>query len=59
MTESINVQYVGFKAKALVREYSFIVRRALNEISEFTLTIGFPARALSRRSRDLLAQASS
>jgi len=40
MTESINVQYVGFKAKALVREYSFIVRRALNEISEFTLTIG-------------------
>jgi hypothetical protein len=40
MNESINVQYVGFKAKALVREYSFIVRRALNEISEFTLTIG-------------------
>jgi hypothetical protein len=40
MTENVNVQYVGFKAKALVREYSFIVRRALNETSEFTLTIG-------------------
>jgi hypothetical protein len=39
MTESVNVQYVGFEAKALVREYSFIVRRALNETSEFTLTI--------------------
>ena len=40
MTENINVQYVGFEAKTLVREYSFIVRRALNETSEFTLTIG-------------------
>jgi hypothetical protein len=40
MTENVDVQYVGFKAKALVREYSFIVRRALNESSEFTLTIG-------------------
>jgi hypothetical protein len=40
MTENVNVQYVGFKAKALVREYSFVVRRALNETSEFTLTIG-------------------
>lgn len=40
MTENVNVQYVGFQAKALVREYSFIVRRALNETSEFTLTIG-------------------
>ena len=40
MTESVNIQYVGFKAKELVREYSFIVRRALNETSEFTLTIG-------------------
>jgi hypothetical protein len=39
MTENINVQYVGFQAKALVREYSFIVRRASNEPSEFTLTI--------------------
>jgi len=40
MTENINIQYVGFEAKALVREYSFIVRRALDETSEFTLTIG-------------------
>jgi len=40
MTENVDVQYVGFKAKALVREYSFVVRRALNETSEFTLTIG-------------------
>jgi len=39
MTETINVQYVGFEAKTLEREYSFVVRRALNEISEFTLTI--------------------
>jgi len=39
MTENVNVQYVGFQAKALVREYSFIVRRALNETSQFTLTI--------------------
>jgi hypothetical protein len=39
MTETVNVQYVGFKAKAFVREYSFIVRRALAETSEFTLTI--------------------
>jgi hypothetical protein len=40
LTENINVQYVGFEAKALVREYSFIVRRALDETSKFTLTIG-------------------
>lgn len=39
MTEIVKVQYVGFEAKALVREYSFIVRQALNETSEFTLTI--------------------
>ncbi len=39
MTDNINVQYVGFQAKALVREYSFVVRRALSEPTEFTLTI--------------------
>jgi hypothetical protein len=39
MTENVNVQYVGFEAKALVREYSFLVRQALNETREFTLTI--------------------
>jgi len=43
MSEIVNVQYVGFEAKALVREYSFIVRRASNEISEFTLAIGHEA----------------
>ena len=40
MISPVNVQYVGFKAKPLVREYNFIVRRALNETSAFTLSIG-------------------
>jgi len=40
MIENINVQYVGFEAKTLVREYSFIVRQGLDETSTFTLTIG-------------------
>jgi hypothetical protein len=39
MTENVNVQYVGFEAKALVREYNFLVRQALNETREFALTI--------------------
>jgi hypothetical protein len=39
MTENINVQYVGFEAKARVREYNFLVRQASNETSEFTLSI--------------------
>ena len=39
MNEKINVQYLGFEAKALVREYSFLVRQGLNESREFTLTI--------------------
>jgi hypothetical protein len=39
VTETVNVQYVGFQTKALVREYSFLVRRALDETSEFTLSI--------------------
>jgi hypothetical protein len=33
------VEYVGFKAKALVREYSFLVRGAAIRTREFTLTI--------------------
>lgn len=37
---NVNVQYVGFKANSLERVYSFIVRRALNQTSEFTLAIG-------------------
>jgi hypothetical protein len=39
MSDSVSVQFVGFEANALVREYSFLVRQALNETSEFTLTI--------------------
>jgi hypothetical protein len=39
MTEIVNVQYVGFEAKTLVRQYNFVVRRGLNETSEFTLSI--------------------
>jgi hypothetical protein len=35
----VNVQYVGFEAKGLVREYRFIVRGAANETSDYTLTI--------------------
>jgi hypothetical protein len=37
---SVQVQYVGFEAKARTREYRFIVRGALNEVSAFVLTIG-------------------
>jgi hypothetical protein len=40
MRENLNIQYVGFESKALVREYSFVLRRALNETTGFTLTIG-------------------
>jgi hypothetical protein len=40
MSENVIVQYVGFEVKGLVREYSFIVQRALNQTSKFTLTIG-------------------
>lgn len=40
MAENVSVQYVGFKAKKLVREYSFTVRRASDDVSEFTLSIG-------------------
>jgi hypothetical protein len=39
MSESINVQYVGFESKALVREYNFLVRQALSGTREFALTI--------------------
>lgn len=39
MTENTNMPYVGFEAKALVREYRFLVRRALNETCESTLTM--------------------
>lgn len=39
MSESMLVQYVGFKAKAIVREYRFLVRMPPSEPREFTLTI--------------------
>ncbi len=39
MNESVIVQYVGFVAKALVREYSFLVREASSEPREFTVTV--------------------
>ncbi len=39
MSESVIVEYVGFEAKALVREYSFLVREASSEPREFTMTI--------------------
>ena len=39
MSESVNVQYVGFKSKAIVREYSFLVRESSIEPQEITLTI--------------------
>ena len=39
MTENVNVQYVGFESKTLVREYNFVVRQAASEIREFAITI--------------------
>jgi hypothetical protein len=39
MNDTVIVQFVGFEAKALVREYNFHVRQASSEIREFTLTI--------------------
>ena len=39
MSESVNVQYVGFESKTLVRQYSFLVQQAASEAREFTLTI--------------------
>ncbi len=44
------IQYVGFQAKALVREYTFNVRAQASDPREFTLTI--PNEAFhSRRAR--------
>ena len=39
MSENVNVQYVGFESKALVREYNFLVRQASSGTREFALTI--------------------
>jgi len=42
MSESTNVQYVGFEAKELVREYSFLVRQ-VSGTREFSLAIAHQA----------------
>ncbi len=34
-----NIQYVGFKSKAIVREYSFLLRESSIEPQEITFTI--------------------
>jgi hypothetical protein len=39
MLENVNVQYVGFEARGLVREYKFVVRGATNQTSEYFLEI--------------------
>ena len=39
MSDEIIVQYVGFQAKHLVREYTFAVREAATEPLNYTLTI--------------------
>ena len=47
---SVNVQYVGFTAKAMVREYSFVVRESPIDSQEITFTIvneAFTSRRLS------------
>jgi hypothetical protein len=36
---SVNVQYVGFTARAMVREYSFLVRESSIDSKEITFTI--------------------
>ena len=36
---SVNVQYVGFTAKAMVREYSFLVRETAIDSHEISFTI--------------------
>ena len=44
---SVNVQYVGFKAKAIIREYSCLVRESSIELHEITFTI--PNEAITSR----------
>jgi hypothetical protein len=36
---TVNIQYVGFKSKAIVREYSFLLRESSIEPHEITFTI--------------------
>jgi hypothetical protein len=39
VSSEIMVQFVGFEAKTMVREYTFTVREQASEPREFTLTI--------------------
>ena len=39
MAQTMFVQYVGFTAKSLVREYSFTVRESEGDLRKFTLVI--------------------
>lgn len=39
MASSIQIQYVGFKARATLREYTFMVKAGADEPCEFKLTI--------------------
>jgi hypothetical protein len=48
MSESVNVQYVGFEAKALVREYSFLLRQAASGTREFTISSSKWTRAFTK-----------
>lgn len=50
MADSILVQYVGFQAKASVREYTFAVRETATEPLHYTLTIANDA-FVSHRAR--------
>ena len=36
---TVNLQYVGFKSKAIVREYSFLLRESSLEPHEITFAI--------------------
>jgi hypothetical protein len=50
MSSEIIVQYVGFQAKSLLREYTFAVRETATEPLHYTLTIANEA-FVSRRVR--------
>ena len=50
MSNGIQIQYVGFKAKSRLREYTFLVKEGADEGCQFKLTIANNA-FLSRRAR--------
>jgi hypothetical protein len=50
MRDQINVQYVGFQVKSLVREYTFAVRETATEPLHYTVTIANEA-FVSHRAR--------